>query len=172
MSPDATVVYGYEVRNIKLQPGYNKRSMKSSHVVRNGRGLRIAITVHYALVLMSQHGHPGAHLTEHKTWESALSYAMACASEVRSEQRRRAAKPAVATAVEGAQVDNCVGRCGETLRPPALDAPERSATPYGDSLLERATAARRTREIGGGAAMATRLIDDDDKSDDEDEEAL
>ena len=90
MAPSVNEVYGYEVLKIKGQPGHDKRRLNSFYVVRGGRGPRIVITQHYALALMSHHGSSSSHLSEHKLWESALSYAAAWASEVRKEQLRRA----------------------------------------------------------------------------------
>ena len=166
-------VCGYEVSNIKSQPVHDKRRLSSFYVVRGGRGPRIVITQHYALALMSHHGHSSSHLSEHKTWESALSYATACASEVRKEQRRRAAEPVVATAADHHSAPSQGRRSEEAPRYPGSGAPERSITPLGSSLLERATAARRSRESGGSAAAAVQPgVEQDEPGDDDDDEAL
>ena len=65
MAPTVSMVYGHEVSNTRCQPGHDKRGLESFYVVRGGRGLRIAITQHYALALMSHHGHSSSHLSEH-----------------------------------------------------------------------------------------------------------
>ena len=120
-------VCGYEVSNIKSQPVHDKRRLSSFYVVRGGRGPRIVITQHYALALMSHHGNSSSHLSEHKIRESALSYATACASEVRSEQLRRASVPAVATAADHHSVPSRVGGRRELHATRALC--QRSAPP-------------------------------------------
>ena len=146
MATSVSTVYGYEVSKIKSQPGHDKRRLSSFYVVRGGREPRIVITQHYALALMSNHGNSSSHLSEHKIWESALSYATACASEVRSEQLRRASVPAVATAADHHSVPSR-GRQSEgaPLHPGSVPT-ERSATPHTSAALERARAARRSRE--------------------------
>ena len=174
MATNVCEVYGYEVSNIKSRPGHDKRRLRSFDVVRGGRGPRIVITQHYALALMSHHGHSSSHLPEHKTWESALSYSEACASEVRMEQRRWAAEPVVATAADRHSVPSRDRRSEEAPRHPGSGAPpERSITPLGSSLLEIATAARRSRESGGSAAAAVQPgVEQGESGDDDDDEAL
>ena len=158
MATSVSEVYGYEVSKIKSQPGHDKRRLNSFYVVRGGRGPRIVITQHYALALMSHHGNSSSHLSEHKIWESALSYATACASEVRSEQLRRAAVPAVATAADHHSVPSRGRRSEGAPRHPGAVPTERSAAPHTSAWsVERATAARRSRESARSAAAAIQL---------------